>query len=663
MRQDIVHVETLQHLLHEQTSQLRQFNHQLQEEIRKRQLLEEKLQTSEAKIRAVFEAMTDIVLVLNTQGNQIKDIEIIPTSSNLLYESNTELIDKTVKEFFQDNIAKIWFQKVQEALDKKQTLNFDYSLSLKGREVWLSASISPISNTSVVWVARDISDRKQAEAEKTVLIRCLEQSERRLSQILGSVSESLIVQDKQNHQVLFANAAATALFNKPYEELIGESLGLPLISGELTEVDIIHPSGKLLVAQMRAVDIVWGNQSAYLITLRDVTECKRAEEELRRSEERWRLVLQGSQDGIWDRNLKTNEVFRSARWKEILGYEDHEIPNNYEEWVERIHPDDIDRVMQVRQDYLTRKIPSYALEYRLQCKDGSYKWFLMRAQAVWDESGSPVRMLGAVTDINERKIAEERLRLLERAIASSSNGIVISDAQAANNPVIYANSGFERITGYAREEVIGTNCRFLQGTDKVQPGLEQLRRAIASGQEARVVLRNYRKDGTLFWNEFCITPVRDETGRLTHFIGIQTDISDRKLAEERLKKSEASLAFAQRVAHVGNWEFDVLTQKIAWSKEMFYIHGLDPTRPEPTLAEHIEQIHPEDRALWQKIVGHALESGEAYKFDFRIVRSNGQVQHIEARGKAIVNEAGQVIQLFGTVMDITARKLAEEQLR
>jgi PAS domain S-box-containing protein len=146
-------------------------------------------------------------------------------------------------------------------------------------------------------------------------------------------------------------------------------------------------------------------------------------------------------------------------------------------------------------------------------------------------------------------------------------------------------------------------------------------------------------------------------------LGIVKDISDRKLAEEQLKKSEASLAFAQRVARVGNWEFDVLTQKIAWSEEMFYIHGLDPTRPEPTLAEHIEQIHPEDRALWRKIVGHGLESGEAYKFDFRIVRSNGQVRHVEARGKAIVNEAGQVIQLFGTVMDITDRKLAEEQLR
>src|SRR5919202_1419668 len=369
MRQGIVDDETLQYLIHEQTSQLRQLNHQLQEEINKRQLLEDKLHTSEAKIRAVFEAMTDLVFVLNTQGNQIKDIEIIPTSSNLLYESSTDLIDNTVKFFFHEKTAKTWLQKVQAILDE-----------------------------SVVWVARDITERKQVEAEKTALIRCLEQSEHRLRKIVASVSESLIVQDKQNHQVLFANAAATALFDKPYEELIGESLGLPLISGELTEVNIIHPSGKLLVAQMRTVDIVWENQAAYLITLRDVTERKRAEEELRQSEERWQLVIQGNNDGVWDLNLKTNKVFRSTRYAQMLGYEAHEIGDDNEAWSRGIHPDDFDHVMQANQDYLERKIPFYAVEYRLRCKDGRYKWILSRAQAIWDEAGNPVRMVGTISD-------------------------------------------------------------------------------------------------------------------------------------------------------------------------------------------------------------------------------------------------------------------------
>ncbi|AFZ19937.1 response regulator [Allocoleopsis franciscana] len=142
-------------------------------------------------------------------------------------------------------------------------------------------------------------------------------------------------------------------------------------------------------------------------------------------------------------------------------------------------------------------------------------------------------------EIEVRRKTEEQLRLLERAIAASSNGILISDPHQAGNPVIYANSGFERITGYKREDILGKNCRFLQGTDTKQPALDELHRAIAKGQGTQVVLRNYRKDGTLFWNEFCLNPVRDEAGHLTHFIGVQTDITEHKKREEELQQAKA----------------------------------------------------------------------------------------------------------------------------
>lgn len=266
-------------------------------------------------------------------------------------------------------------------------------------------------------------------------------------------------------------------------------------------------------------------------------------------------------------------------------------------------------------------------------------------------------------EICVRQQTEEQLRLLERAIAASNNGIIISDLQQPDNPVIYVNSGFERITGYKREEVIGKNCRFLQGTDTQQPALEKLRRAITSGQEGQFILRNYRKDGTLFWNELGLTPVRDATERLSHFIGILTDVTQRQQAEEKLRKSEANLVEAQRVAHVGNWEFDVLTEEITWSEELFRIFGLNPNEPEPSLSEHTQQIYPDDRALWQQVVGQALVDGKSYKLDFRIVQRGGQVRHIEARGEGVFNEQGKVIKLFGTMLDITDRKQAEDARR
>ena len=138
-------------------------------------------------------------------------------------------------------------------------------------------------------------------------------------------------------------------------------------------------------------------------------------------------------------------------------------------------------------------------------------------------------------EIRERQQKEEELRLSNQAIAASSNGIVIADAREPDMPIIYINPAFERMTGYEAEEVIGRNCRFLQGEDKDQPALDELREALREGKCCTVILSNYRKDGTFFWNDLSISPIYDNSGNLTHFVGIQTDITERKVAQEALR--------------------------------------------------------------------------------------------------------------------------------
>jgi PAS domain S-box-containing protein len=123
-------------------------------------------------------------------------------------------------------------------------------------------------------------------------------------------------------------------------------------------------------------------------------------------------------------------------------------------------------------------------------------------------------------------------RLLDRAVAASSNGIVITDPKVPDNPIVYVNPAFEKISGYAADEVRGCNCRFLQADDRDQSSLEELRVALREERECRVVLRNYRKDGTPFWNELYVSPVHDEEGRLTNFVGVQNDITQRRTMEE-----------------------------------------------------------------------------------------------------------------------------------
>jgi len=125
--------------------------------------------------------------------------------------------------------------------------------------------------------------------------------------------------------------------------------------------------------------------------------------------------------------------------------------------------------------------------------------------------------------------------LRERTLAARRSAIVITDPNEPGNPIVYADPTFEDFTGYSVEEAIGKNCRFLQGEDRDQPALEELRAAIREGRECRVVLRNYKKDGTLFWNELSISPVHDEEGNLTNFVGVLGNVSERKRTEEELQ--------------------------------------------------------------------------------------------------------------------------------
>ena len=148
---------------YQQLSQLKQINKKLRQDMSERDLLEEKLRSSENKVRAIFEAMTDIVLIIHADKNELSNVEIIPTKYINSHNSDIDLIGETVEYFFQERLQSTWLEQVNQALKLVQTIHYDYSLLVENHEYWFSASISPICETQVVWVARDISERKRAE--------------------------------------------------------------------------------------------------------------------------------------------------------------------------------------------------------------------------------------------------------------------------------------------------------------------------------------------------------------------------------------------------------------------------------------------------------------------------------------------------------------------
>lgn len=168
--------------------------------------------------------------------------------------------------------------------------------------------------------------------------------------------------------------------------------------------------------------------------------------------------------------------------------------------------------------------------------DGSPLWAAIRTHAI-DLDGRPCRIVIA-HDITAERHAQARLRLLERAVNSSTSGILVADAQQPDMPIILCNAAFERMTGYSEKEIIGRNCRFLNWPDRAQPPLELVRRSLKAGVDCNVIVRNFRKDGTPFWNDLYLSPILED-GRITHYVGVQNDITARRAVEEELIRAES----------------------------------------------------------------------------------------------------------------------------
>jgi PAS domain S-box-containing protein len=143
-------------------------------------------------------------------------------------------------------------------------------------------------------------------------------------------------------------------------------------------------------------------------------------------------------------------------------------------------------------------------------------------------------------------------KLLQLMVESSNDGIVVAEQEGNDSILIYANPAFERLTGYATDDILYQDCRFLHGQDHNQPGISAIREAIREGRHCCEVLRNYRKDGSLFWNELSITPVHNDADELTYYIGIQRDVTAQVFAEERVRELEAEIADLRRQLASGN---------------------------------------------------------------------------------------------------------------
>ncbi len=274
-------------------------------------------------------------------------------------------------------------------------------------------------------------------------------------------------------------------------------------------------------------------------------------QQLKESEERFSLAVQGTNDGIWDWQIKTNMVYYSPRWKNMLGYEDDEVPNRFEEWSNHIHPDDLDVTMTALNDHLAGQTPFFEKELRMQHKDGSYRWILTRGASVRDREGRPQRMAGSHTDVTERRRMNEELierEALYRSIFRvTTDGLIIT---RPDGPIVEANPAACAMFGYDPAEFVQLDPRVLVHPEyraAFQNYLETIRRGVPV--QTRVV--DVRKDGALLYVEVRGTALtyRGEP----HILSVVHDVTERErafqLLEQRVEERTRELSTLLDIAH------------------------------------------------------------------------------------------------------------------
>ena len=282
-------------------------------------------------------------------------------------------------------------------------------------------------------------------------------------------------------------------------------------------------------------------------------------QELNAMKNRLSSAFNAIDEAVWDWNVQTKEVIVSSNWPKMFGLSDDEVEPHVQTWIDRLHPDELSMVMQRVEEHFEGRSSAYTSEHHMLHKDGRWLWVLDRGKVIeWDENGRPSRMVGAVLDITQRKEAEDALRKLSRAVDQSPSAIFITDTEGT---IEYTNAKFTELTGFSPEEALGRNPRIIKSGDTPAELIEDLWETIKAGREWRGEIKDRRKDGKHFWAYETIAPVKDDNGRVTHFVATHEDITKRKDAELAVKEAlkEADVANRAKSELMANMSHELRT--------------------------------------------------------------------------------------------------------
>ena len=398
----------------------------------------------------------------------------------------------------------------------------------------------------------------------------------------------------------------------------------------------------------------------------DITESKKASIELAKAKEDAEEIkrkLNEAQEiaklGNWELDLINNQLYWSDEIYRIFEINPEEFGASYEAFLDTVHPEDREIVNNTFTESLKNKT-NYCIEHRLLMKDGKVKYVREQGKSFYDANGKPIRSIGTVQDITERKHTEELLRSLSAAVEQSPASIIITDTKGY---IEYVNSKFSELTGYTYKEAVGKRPSILKSGYQTDDVYKELWGTISSGKEWKGELVNQKKNGELYWDFVHISPIFDDNGNITHYLSVQQDITERKKLEEELKESERRFRTLAENAQdiIYRYELKPVRRYAYISPAAYSITGYTPEEhySDPDLG--IKIVHENDRQLFEEYFKGNGTFGKPLVLRWR--RKDGSIIWMEQRNVAIRDENGELIAIEGIVRDITESKNIEEQLK